>query len=166
MNQRQTGPVSCVLHRLIWSVFACVLWQVVSVKALEKHLQQKKESDPVMTGILEEVESDNHVHTVISEHLSYWCWLSGCCVLLDRTLWEGAGWSEGSLQKCWFQGGQHRWHERPEERLWELSRLHTGDQRHHRGVTCTFNHAESRNHHVLPRFFFFFRKRENVMFWY
>lgn len=29
--------------------------QVVSVKALEKHLQQKKESDPVMTGILEEI---------------------------------------------------------------------------------------------------------------
>uniref|UniRef100_A0A673KUC7 Nuclear pore complex protein Nup214 n=1 Tax=Sinocyclocheilus rhinocerous TaxID=307959 RepID=A0A673KUC7_9TELE len=29
--------------------------QVVSVKALEKHLQQKKESDPIMTGILEEI---------------------------------------------------------------------------------------------------------------
>uniref|UniRef100_A0A8C1DNP5 Nuclear pore complex protein Nup214 n=1 Tax=Cyprinus carpio carpio TaxID=630221 RepID=A0A8C1DNP5_CYPCA len=29
--------------------------QVVSVKALEKHLQQKKDSDPVMTGILEEI---------------------------------------------------------------------------------------------------------------
>uniref|UniRef100_A0A673KQ52 Nuclear pore complex protein Nup214 n=1 Tax=Sinocyclocheilus rhinocerous TaxID=307959 RepID=A0A673KQ52_9TELE len=37
------------------SVFPCVLWQVVSVKALEKHLQQKKESDPIMTGILEEI---------------------------------------------------------------------------------------------------------------
>uniref|UniRef100_A0A672RIP2 Nuclear pore complex protein Nup214 n=1 Tax=Sinocyclocheilus grahami TaxID=75366 RepID=A0A672RIP2_SINGR len=37
------------------SVFPCVLWQVVSVKALEKHLQQKKDSDPVMTGILEEI---------------------------------------------------------------------------------------------------------------
>ncbi|XP_077070020.1 nuclear pore complex protein Nup214 isoform X2 [Siphateles boraxobius] len=29
--------------------------QVVSVKALEKQLQQKKESDPVMTGIMEEI---------------------------------------------------------------------------------------------------------------
>ncbi|XP_067293648.1 nuclear pore complex protein Nup214 [Pseudorasbora parva] len=29
--------------------------QAVSVKALEKHLQQKKDSDPVMTGILEEI---------------------------------------------------------------------------------------------------------------
>uniref|UniRef100_A0A8C2IUE0 Nuclear pore complex protein Nup214 n=1 Tax=Cyprinus carpio TaxID=7962 RepID=A0A8C2IUE0_CYPCA len=29
--------------------------QVVSVKALEKHLQQKKDSDPVMTGIMEEI---------------------------------------------------------------------------------------------------------------
>ncbi|XP_052411630.1 nuclear pore complex protein Nup214 isoform X3 [Carassius gibelio] len=29
--------------------------QVMSVKALEKHLQQKKDSDPVMTGILEEI---------------------------------------------------------------------------------------------------------------
>uniref|UniRef100_A0A671MEM0 Nuclear pore complex protein Nup214 n=1 Tax=Sinocyclocheilus anshuiensis TaxID=1608454 RepID=A0A671MEM0_9TELE len=29
--------------------------QVMSVKALEKHLQQKKESDPIMTGILEEI---------------------------------------------------------------------------------------------------------------
>uniref|UniRef100_A0A8C2ITA3 Nuclear pore complex protein Nup214 n=1 Tax=Cyprinus carpio TaxID=7962 RepID=A0A8C2ITA3_CYPCA len=28
---------------------------VVSVKALEKHLQQKKDSDPVMTGIMEEI---------------------------------------------------------------------------------------------------------------
>uniref|UniRef100_A0A671MCP3 Nuclear pore complex protein Nup214 n=1 Tax=Sinocyclocheilus anshuiensis TaxID=1608454 RepID=A0A671MCP3_9TELE len=37
------------------SVFPCVLWQVMSVKALEKHLQQKKESDPIMTGILEEI---------------------------------------------------------------------------------------------------------------
>uniref|UniRef100_A0A673K3S8 Nuclear pore complex protein Nup214 n=1 Tax=Sinocyclocheilus rhinocerous TaxID=307959 RepID=A0A673K3S8_9TELE len=37
------------------SVFACVLWQVMSVKALEKNLQQKKDSDPVMTGILEEI---------------------------------------------------------------------------------------------------------------
>uniref|UniRef100_A0A8C2IW49 Nuclear pore complex protein Nup214 n=1 Tax=Cyprinus carpio TaxID=7962 RepID=A0A8C2IW49_CYPCA len=31
------------------------LVQVVSVKALEKHLQQKKDSDPVMTGIMEEI---------------------------------------------------------------------------------------------------------------
>ncbi|XP_055056239.2 nuclear pore complex protein Nup214 isoform X1 [Misgurnus anguillicaudatus] len=30
--------------------------QSVSVKALEKHLQQKKDSDPVMAGILEEIE--------------------------------------------------------------------------------------------------------------
>ncbi|XP_026111257.1 nuclear pore complex protein Nup214-like isoform X3 [Carassius auratus] len=29
--------------------------QAVSVKAMEKHLQQKKDSDPVMTGILEEI---------------------------------------------------------------------------------------------------------------
>ncbi|KAL1274325.1 hypothetical protein QQF64_027139, partial [Cirrhinus molitorella] len=29
--------------------------QAVSVKALEKHLQQKRDSDPVMTGILEEI---------------------------------------------------------------------------------------------------------------
>ncbi|XP_051750693.1 nuclear pore complex protein Nup214 [Ctenopharyngodon idella] len=29
--------------------------QAVSMKALEKHLQQKKDSDPVMTGILEEI---------------------------------------------------------------------------------------------------------------
>ncbi|XP_073696657.1 nuclear pore complex protein Nup214 isoform X2 [Garra rufa] len=29
--------------------------QTVSVKALEKHLQQKRDSDPVMTGILEEI---------------------------------------------------------------------------------------------------------------
>lgn len=30
--------------------------QAVSVKALEKQLQQKKDSDPVMAGILEEVQ--------------------------------------------------------------------------------------------------------------
>ncbi len=41
------------------------------MKALEKHMLQKKDSDPVMTGILEEVESENHVYTVLSEHLSY-----------------------------------------------------------------------------------------------
>uniref|UniRef100_A0A8C2PUP5 Nuclear pore complex protein Nup214 n=1 Tax=Cyprinus carpio TaxID=7962 RepID=A0A8C2PUP5_CYPCA len=39
--------------------FSLFLWprlqNVVSVKALEKHLQQKKDSDPVMTGIMEEI---------------------------------------------------------------------------------------------------------------
>ncbi|XP_051971598.1 nuclear pore complex protein Nup214 isoform X2 [Xyrauchen texanus] len=38
--------------------------QAMSVKALEKHLQQKKDSDPVMTGILEEI---GHFHKELDE---------------------------------------------------------------------------------------------------
>lgn len=56
---------SCV-YLLMCDLCHMSMQAAVSVKALEKHLQQKKDTDPIMAGILEEVR---HVFHLTLENL-------------------------------------------------------------------------------------------------
>lgn len=54
----------CVFGGVCFLLYHFLMQAAVSVKALEKQLQQKKESDPIMTGILEEVR-DSIINTCV-----------------------------------------------------------------------------------------------------